>query len=69
MATGLRIEDRLDGAGNFSHWKARIVQILYDGELWAIVNNTTTNPVTIPADAVVRNEFNKMDIKGQNNPS
>ena len=49
MAFGLRIEDMLDGPVNFSPWKARIVLILLDSELWDIVNNITTNPVTLPA--------------------
>ena len=48
MATGLRIEDRLDGARNFSPWKARIVLILQDSELWDIVNSTTANPMLFP---------------------
>ena len=39
IATGLQFEDRLDGAVNFSLWKARIVLILQDSELWDIVNN------------------------------
>ena len=34
MATSLRLEDRLDGAGNFVPWKARIVLILEENELW-----------------------------------
>ena len=34
MATNLRLEDRLDGAGNFVSWKARIVLILQENELW-----------------------------------
>jgi hypothetical protein len=33
---GLRVEDRLAGAGNWSPWKARIVLILEEGELWDI---------------------------------
>ena len=62
MATGLRIEDRLDGARNFSPWKARIA-ILQDSELWDIVNSTTANPMTVPTDAVARAAFDKRDIK------
>ena len=65
MATGFRIEVRLDGAVNFSPWKARIVLILQDSELWDIVNNTTTNPVTILADAVAKDAFEKRDIKAK----
>ena len=65
MATGLRIEDMLDGAGNFSPRKTRIVLSLQDGELWDIVNNTTTNPVTVSADVVARAAFDKRDIKAK----
>ena len=39
MATELRIEDGLDGAVNFNPWKARIVLILHENELWDKVNN------------------------------
>ena len=52
MATGLRLEDRLDGTRNFVPWKARILLILEENELWPdIVRNTTANPVVIPASA------------------
>ena len=40
MATGLRVEDRLDGAANFSSWKARIVFLFQENELWDIVDGT-----------------------------
>ena len=44
MATGLRLEDRLDGAGNFVPWKARILLLLEENELWPdVVRNTTAN--------------------------
>ena len=65
MATGLRIEDRLDGVGNFSPWKARIVLFLQDSELWDIVNNTTANPMTVSANAMARAAFDKRDIKAK----
>ena len=65
MATDLRIEDRLDGAVNLSPWKARIVLNLQDSELWDIVNNTTTNPVTIFADATIKAAFDKRDINAK----
>ena len=36
------MEDRLDGAGNFVPWKARLVLILEENELWdEVVHNTT----------------------------
>ena len=50
MATRLRLEDRLDGAGNFVPWKARLVLILEENELWdEVVNNKTVNPIVVPA--------------------
>ena len=53
MATGLRLEDRLDGARNFVPWKARLVLILEENELWdEVVHNTTTNPIVVPASIV-----------------
>ena len=65
MAKGLRIEDRLDGAVNFSPWKARIVLILQDSELWDLVNNTTANPVIVLVDATPKAAFDKRDIKAK----
>lgn len=67
MAPGLRIEDRLDGAGNFCPWKARIVLILQENELWGIVENSTTTPVTVPpaTDVAALTAFNKLDIKAK----
>ena len=68
MATCLRLEDRLDGTGNFVPWKARILLILEENELWPdIVRNTTANPVAIPAsaDAAALSAFNKKDCKAR----
>ena len=65
MATGLRIEDRLNGVVIFSPWKARIVLILQDSELRDIVNNTTANPVTSLADVVAKAAFDKRNIKAK----
>ena len=39
MATGLSLEDMLEGVGNFAPWKARIVLILQENELWDEVVN------------------------------
>ena len=66
MATGLGLEDRLDGAGSFVPWKARLVLIWEENELWdEVVNNTTTNPIVVPAstDSQVLTTFNKKDVK------
>jgi hypothetical protein len=65
MATGLRVEDRLDGAANFSPWKERIVLLLQECELWDIVNNTQTNPVTVPTDATLLAAYTKKNIKAK----
>ena len=64
----LRIEDRLDGATNFSPWKARITLILEENELWDIVvvpADATTNPVVVPVDAVDKAAFTKRDVKAR----
>ena len=45
-------------------WKARIVLILQDSELWEIVNSTTANLVTVPTDATTKAVFDK-DIKAK----
>ena len=65
-SVGLRTDDRLDGAANFLSWKARILLVLRENELWEeAVRNTTSNPITIPPsiDAVLLAAFNKKDIK------
>ena len=65
MATELRLEDRLDGAGNFVPWKARLVLILEENGLWdEVVHNITTNPIIVSAstDAQTLSAFNKKDI-------
>jgi hypothetical protein len=57
---GLRVEDRLVGAGNWSPW-ARIVLILEEGALWDIVESL----VAPPTDAVLLAEFRKTNIKAK----
>ena len=66
IATGLRLEDRHDGVGNFVPWNGRRVVILEENELWdEVVNNTTTNPIVVLAspNAQALFAFNKKDIK------
>ena len=68
MATSLRLEDRLDGAGNFVPWKARIVLILEKNEQWdEVVHSMQANPIQVPAstDAQALATFKKKDIKGR----
>ena len=67
MTTGLKLEDRLHGDGNFVPWKARLVLILEENELWdEVVHNTTTNAIVVPTstDAQALSAFNK-DIKAR----
>jgi hypothetical protein len=61
LSGGLRVEDRLAGAGNWSPWKARIVLILEERELWDIVENH----VVPRTDAVLLVEFRKKNIKAK----
>jgi hypothetical protein len=58
---GLRVEDRLAGASNWSPWKARIVMILDEGELWEIVEN----PVVPPTDVVLFAEFQRQNKRAK----
>ena len=56
----------MDGEANFVSWKAQILLVLRENELWEeIVKNTKANPITIPAstDATLVVAFNKKDIK------
>ena len=68
MATGLRLEDRVDGAIIFVPWKSRFVLTLEENELWdEVVHNTTANPIIVPAsiDAQELFSFNKKGIKAR----
>jgi hypothetical protein len=50
LVSQMRVEDRLAGASNWSPWKARMVFVLDDLELWDIVKVVVpTIPVTAPA--------------------
>jgi hypothetical protein len=61
MATGLRFEDRLEGASNFNPWKERIALLLEESELWDIVEKTQT----IPTDAVLLVAYNEKNVKAK----
>lgn len=37
MATGLRVEDRLDGQSNFSAWKEIIISVFDEADVWDIM--------------------------------
>ena len=66
MVSGLRVEDRLDGAANFCPWRARIV--LLENELWDVVENTPTYKVVVPdpaVDMLAYTTYNKKDVKAR----
>jgi hypothetical protein len=65
MATGLRVEDRLDGASNFGSWKERMIFLLQENELLDIVENTTTHPDVVPTDATLLATYTKKSIKAK----
>lgn len=61
MATGLRVEDRLDGQVNFGAWKERIIIVLDEAEVWDIVEKT----VAIPKDATQLAAYKKKCAKAR----
>jgi hypothetical protein len=65
MTTGLRVEDKLDGAANFGAWKERMILLLQENELWDIFENTTTHPVVVPIDATLLAAYTKKSIKAK----
>ena len=58
---GLRVEDRLDGGGNWTPWRARIILLLEEYELWEIVETV----VVVTTDPVSLAEFKKKNIKAK----
>ena len=57
----MHVEDRLAGASNWSPWKARIVFVLEDLELWDIVESVFfVSPATSP---ILLAEFRKRNNK------
>jgi hypothetical protein len=60
-ATGLRFEDRLEGASNSVPLKARVTLILVENGLWDFVNTTLT-PSMDPTDLVIHEQ---KDVKAR----
>jgi hypothetical protein len=61
LASQMQVEDRLAGASNWSSWKARMVFVLEDLELWDIVEVVVlVIPVTAPVLVV---EYRKRNNK------
>ena len=68
MVSGLRVEDRLDGAANYCAWRARIILLLEENELLEVIENFPTNPITVPdptVDLVAYTAFHKKDVKAR----
>jgi hypothetical protein len=62
-ASQMRVEDRLAGASNWSPWKARMIFVLEDLELWDIVE-AVVPPIPITAPVLVA-EFRKRNNKAK----
>jgi hypothetical protein len=62
MATfGLRVEDRLNGGGNWTPWKAKIVLLVEECELWELVGRA----VTLLTDPIFLVEFKKKNVRAK----
>jgi hypothetical protein len=62
-ASQMRVEDRLAGASNWSSWKARMIFVLEDLELWDIVE-AVVPPIPIATPILVA-EFRKRNNKAK----
>jgi hypothetical protein len=60
-ATGLRFEDRLEGASNFIPLKERVTLILMENGLWDFANTTLT-PSMDPTNLVIHEQ---KDVKSK----
>jgi hypothetical protein len=73
----VKVEDRLEGVSNFLPWKATLILLMKEQELWDVV--TSGIPAPVPAqtaaqgakqmqpvvDLVVQEALEKKDIKAQ----
>jgi hypothetical protein len=59
----MRVEDRLVGTSNWSSWKARMVFVLEDLELWDIVE-AVVPPIPVTAPVLVA-EYRKRNNKAK----
>ena len=60
-SSGLRVEHRLDGGGNWVPCRARIVLLLEECELWEIVESM----VNLPIDPIQLVELKKKSVKAE----
>jgi hypothetical protein len=62
-ASQMQVEDRLAGASNWSPWKARMIFVLEDLELWDIVEAVVSS-ISVTAPVLVA-EFRKRNNKAK----
>jgi hypothetical protein len=62
--TGVKVEDRPDGAANFNSWKSRVLISLEENDLLQIVEDG----VPEPEDATKKAEWKKNDVKARKIP-
>jgi hypothetical protein len=62
-ASQMRVEDKLAGTSNWSSWKARMIFVFEDLELWNIVE-ATVPPIPVTAPVLVA-EFRKRNNKAK----
>lgn len=60
-AIGLRFEDRLEGASNYSPWKEMIALVLMENGIWEFADETLTPPI----DATQLASYNKRGVKAR----
>ena len=68
MVSGLRVEDRLEGAANYCASRATIILLLEENELLEVVENLPANPIAVPnptIDLIAYTAFHKKDVKAR----
>jgi hypothetical protein len=71
----VKVEDRLDGVSNFLPWKARLILLLKEQELWEVVSNpppapaqTSTGGTPAVVDPAVQAAWDKGHKGTEGNP-
>ena len=47
MATGIRVEDRLDGQSNFRSWRSRLIVILENNDILNYAKDVVPKPTAL----------------------
>lgn len=61
MVTGVKVEDRLDGASNFNPWKSRVLISLEENDHLLFVEDVLPEP----EDATEKAQWKKNDVKAR----